>query len=105
MGRRGGRRAWTAGLGGLECLSGIPGSAGATPVQNVGAYGVEVADTITRVRLLDRRHRRSAGSPAMNSDSVTGTAILKNSADAMVLEVEFALDDDGRSARRCGTGS
>src|ERR1700721_3701903 len=43
-----------AGLGGLECLSGIPGSAGATPVQNVGAYGVEVADTITQVRLLDR---------------------------------------------------
>ena len=42
------------GLGGLECLSGIPGSAGATPVQNVGAYGVEVADTITGVRLLDR---------------------------------------------------
>ena len=54
MGRRGedGRR--RDGLGGLECLSGIPGSAGATPVQNVGAYGVEVADTITRVRLLDR---------------------------------------------------
>ncbi len=42
------------GLGGLECLSGIPGSAGATPIQNVGAYGAEVADTITAVRLLDR---------------------------------------------------
>ena len=36
-----------AGLGGLECLSGIPGSAGATPVQNVGAYGVEVSDCST----------------------------------------------------------
>ena len=40
-------------FGGLECLSGIPGSAGATPVQNVGAYGAEVADTIRRVRLLE----------------------------------------------------
>ena len=48
------------GLGGLECLSGIPGSAGATPVQNVGAYGAEVADTIRRVRLLDRRYRRGS---------------------------------------------
>ena len=47
-------RSIESGLGGLECLSGIPGSAGATPVQNVGAYGAEVSDTITRVRLLDR---------------------------------------------------
>ena len=38
-------RAIEHGLGGLECLSGIPGSAGATPVQNVGAYGAEVSDT------------------------------------------------------------
>jgi UDP-N-acetylmuramate dehydrogenase len=41
-------------LGGVECLSGIPGSAGATPVQNVGAYGQEVADTITSVRAIER---------------------------------------------------
>ncbi len=39
-------------LGGLECLSGIPGTAGATPVQNVGAYGQEVADTITAVHAI-----------------------------------------------------
>src|SRR5689334_21901029 len=43
-----------AGLGGLECLSGIPGLVGATPVQNVGAYGVEVAQLLISVDLLDR---------------------------------------------------
>jgi UDP-N-acetylmuramate dehydrogenase len=42
------------GLAGLECLSGIPGSVGGTPIQNVGAYGQEVADTIERVHVFDR---------------------------------------------------
>jgi UDP-N-acetylmuramate dehydrogenase len=42
------------GLVGLECLSGIPGRAGATPIQNVGAYGQEVAEVITTVRVFDR---------------------------------------------------
>jgi UDP-N-acetylmuramate dehydrogenase len=40
---------------GVECLSGIPGSVGGTPVQNVGAYGQEVADTIASVQVLDLR--------------------------------------------------
>jgi UDP-N-acetylmuramate dehydrogenase len=43
------------GLAGLECLSGIPGRAGGTPVQNVGAYGHEVAEVVTQVRVYDRR--------------------------------------------------
>jgi UDP-N-acetylmuramate dehydrogenase len=43
------------GRSGLECLSGIPGLAGATPIQNVGAYGQEVAETIVAVRAYDRR--------------------------------------------------
>jgi UDP-N-acetylmuramate dehydrogenase len=42
------------GLGGVECLAGIPGLTGGTPVQNVGAYGQEVAQTIDRVTVLDR---------------------------------------------------
>jgi len=43
------------GLAGLEPLSGIPGRAGATPIQNVGAYGREVAEVITEVRVHDRQ--------------------------------------------------
>jgi UDP-N-acetylmuramate dehydrogenase len=86
------------GLGGLECLSGIPGSAGATPVQNVGAYGAEVADTIRRVRLLDRGtgEDRWVGPDVLEFGY--RTSILKHSQAAIVLEVEFALDADGHSA-------
>lgn len=46
------------GLSGMEALSGIPGSTGATPIQNVGAYGQEVADTIASVRTWDRRDEK-----------------------------------------------
>jgi UDP-N-acetylmuramate dehydrogenase len=42
------------GWAGIECLSGIPGSTGATPIQNVGAYGQDVSETIIRVEVLDR---------------------------------------------------
>ncbi|HKP69670.1 MAG TPA: FAD-binding protein, partial [Pyrinomonadaceae bacterium] len=42
-------------LAGVECLSGIPGFVGGTPIQNVGAYGQEVSETIVSVRSLDRR--------------------------------------------------
>jgi UDP-N-acetylmuramate dehydrogenase len=47
-------RAVARGWAGLECLSGIPGLVGATPIQNVGAYGQEVAETVSAVRALDR---------------------------------------------------
>jgi UDP-N-acetylmuramate dehydrogenase len=87
-----------AGLGGLECLSGIPGSAGATPVQNVGAYGAEVADTITRVRLLDRRSGAVHWAPPSELGFGYRTSVLKHSDTSIVLEVEFALDTSGRSA-------
>jgi UDP-N-acetylmuramate dehydrogenase len=47
-------RMMVAGMAGVECLAGIPGSVGGTPVQNVGAYGQEVAETIESVRVFDR---------------------------------------------------
>ncbi|MFN3865654.1 MAG: UDP-N-acetylmuramate dehydrogenase [Demequina sp.] len=52
------RRAVEEGWVGIESLSGIPGSTGATPVQNVGAYGAEVADVIAVVRVWDRLEER-----------------------------------------------
>lgn len=47
-------RAISDSMGGIECLCGIPGSVGATPIQNVGAYGQDVSEVITRVDALDR---------------------------------------------------
>jgi UDP-N-acetylmuramate dehydrogenase len=103
-------RSIAAGLGGLECLSGIPGTVGATPVQNVGAYGTEVADTITRVRLLDRRSGVVRWAPASELRFGYRSSVLKHTGHrpggapsgfqppAVVLEVEFALDASGRSA-------
>jgi UDP-N-acetylmuramate dehydrogenase len=91
-----------AGLGGLECLSGIPGSTGATPVQNVGAYGVEVSDTLTRVRLLDRRSGEVRWVGGDQLGFGYRTSILKHPVTPgpapVVMEVEFALDATGRSA-------
>ncbi|MGD1255155.1 UDP-N-acetylmuramate dehydrogenase [Mycobacterium seoulense] len=89
------------GLGGLECLSGIPGSAGATPVQNVGAYGAEVSDTITRVRVFDRAGGEVRWVPGGELGFGYRTSVFKRAGletPWVVLEVEFALDASGRSA-------
>ena len=66
VGRRRAPAPSSAGWAGLECLSGIPGLVGATPIQNVGAYGQEVSETVAAVRALDRaartdRDARAAG--------------------------------------------
>ena len=87
------------GLGGLECLSGIPGSTGATPVQNVGAYGVEVADVLVDVDLYDRRSGRIRPHvPAAELGLGYRASVLKHRDDAVVLRVRFRLRPDGTSA-------
>ena len=85
------------GYGGLECLSGIPGSVGATPVQNVGAYGVEVAQVLHRVRWYDRATGRDEWVTPDELELAYRTSVLKNTDRAVVLEVEFRLTPAGRS--------
>jgi UDP-N-acetylmuramate dehydrogenase len=86
------------GLGGLECLSGIPGSTGATPVQNVGAYGVEIADLLVSVDLLDRRSGQVRTVPAEALRLGYRTSVLRGTDSAVVLRARFVLTDGGRSA-------
>jgi UDP-N-acetylmuramate dehydrogenase len=87
------------GLGGLECLSGIPGRTGATPVQNVGAYGVEIADLLVDVDLYDRRSAAvRTHVPAADLGLGYRTSVLKGREDAVVLRVRFALPGTGDSA-------
>jgi UDP-N-acetylmuramate dehydrogenase len=86
------------GLGGLECLSGIPGLVGATPVQNVGAYGVEVAERLVSVDLLDRRSGQVRTVAAEELRLGYRTSVLKGTDSAVVLRVRFLLGDGGMSA-------
>ncbi|MFE9422069.1 UDP-N-acetylmuramate dehydrogenase [Kitasatospora sp. NPDC006697] len=83
------------GLAGIEFLAGIPGSAGATPVQNVGAYGQEVAQTITEVVAYDRR----AGELVTLANADCGFSYRHSRFKAepdrwVVLRVRFALEDN-----------
>ena len=76
---------------GLAAMSGIPGSTGATPVQNVGAYGSEVADVITAVRVLDRHTGEVADWPAARCAFGFRTSAFKHTDRYVVLTVTFRL--------------
>lgn len=80
-----------AGWSGLECLSGIPGSAGATPIQNVGAYGQEVAETIVAVRVYDRLADEVREMPAAECGFAYRTSVFKRNDRWVVLSVDFRL--------------
>lgn len=80
-----------AGWSGLECLSGIPGAAGATPIQNVGAYGQEVAETVLAVEVFDRHTGRIRTMAPHECGFGYRTSVFKGSSRWVVLSVEFRL--------------
>ena len=84
-------RSVAEGLAGLECLSGIPGLTGATPIQNVGAYGQEVAETITAVRVYDRVTGDVMDIPNERCDFGYRTSRFRGAGRFVVLGVEFRL--------------
>src|SRR6266700_1662387 len=80
------------GLAGVECLAGIPGLAGATPIQNVGAYGQEVAETVTNVRAFDRAAGRLVNlGPAACGFGYRTSMFKRRPGRFVVLEVTFRL--------------
>jgi UDP-N-acetylmuramate dehydrogenase len=86
--------AWTVanGRSGVECLSGIPGSAGATPIQNVGAYGQEVAQTIAAVQVWDREADEIRDWAPAECEFAYRHSVFKHSDRYLVLSVDFRLE-------------
>jgi UDP-N-acetylmuramate dehydrogenase len=92
------RRCAGGGLAGTECLVGIPGLVGATPIQNVGAYGQEVAETITTVRGYDRARREVVELTAAQCAFGYRTSLFKREPGRfVVLSVTFRLTRDAMS--------
>ena len=86
-----------ASLAGFECLSGIPGSTGATPIQNVGAYGQEVAETIVSVRAYDREEDAVVELARAECGFRYRGSRFKGTARWVVLAVAFELEASGLS--------
>ena len=87
---------------GVECLSGIPGSVGATPVQNVGAYGQEVSDTIQSVFVLDLHDMKimEFSNKACQFSYRTSIFNTAESGRYIILEVTYKLTPDGEPCLR-----
>ena len=83
-----------AGWSGIEALSGIPGSAGAAPVQNIGAYGQEVADAIIAVEVLDVEADEVVRWSAAELGLGYRTSAIKRGRSAVVTSIELELADD-----------
>lgn len=89
-------------LAGVECLSGIPGLVGATPIQNVGAYGQDVSETIMAVEVLDRRDRTvgTLSGPQCHFGYRDSFFKTEEPGRYVVLGVTYALKEGGAPAVR-----
>ncbi len=88
-------------LAGVECLSGIPGSVGAAPIQNIGAYGQEVASVIERVRVLDLANLEVSWIGRERCGFSYRTSIFRREPGRyLVLAVSLDLVSGGRAAIR-----
>ena len=85
-------------LVGMETMTGIPGTVGAMPVQNVGAYGQETADTLVDVLAWDWQHGRTVRLPAAECGLGHRTSRFKRTHRWLILAVTFALTPGWRSA-------
>ncbi|MGX5696728.1 UDP-N-acetylmuramate dehydrogenase [Agromyces soli] len=87
--------AWTVaqGYSGLEALSGIPGSVGAAPVQNIGAYGQELAEVLTAIWFLDEGAEVPRRMDASELELGYRTSVLKQGLAGAVVSVELELHD------------
>jgi UDP-N-acetylenolpyruvoylglucosamine reductase len=85
-------RAISEGWSGIECLAGIPGNVGAVPIQNVGAYGQDVRETITRVRVFDRNENREKSFDRGSCLFSYRSSVFKSNDRYVVLDVTFALE-------------
>lgn len=86
------------GLVGVECLAGIPGLVGATPMQNVGAYGQDVSDTIVSLRALDRETGETAAWSKADCAFAYRSSIFRGKDRHVILDVTFALVPGKESA-------
>ncbi len=86
------------GLAGIEALSGVPGSCGAAPIQNIGAYGQELAATLAAVEFLDRETGDVSRIPASQLQLGYRTSTFKQGRAGVVLSIELLLTEVGASS-------
>jgi UDP-N-acetylmuramate dehydrogenase len=95
-------KAVEANCAGLECISGIPGTVGGTPVQNVGAYGQEVSETIKEVRVLDLRAMEIRTLSNAECGFAYRSSIFNTTERGryIILEVSFSLQESAKPSLR-----